>query len=98
MNRKQMIDFVNDKVLPDAEISFDDWFYNGKEIFWDIIKAISKWRIGKNINIEMNARVIDGDLFINGEFVKRVASKLPRKSFDERSYYYEGKCLRDFEY
>ena len=98
MNRKQMIDFINNEILPTAEISDYDWFYFGKDIIRDMIKGIESWRIGKNVNIEMNARVIDGDLYINGEFVKRVASKLPRKSFDERSYYYEGKCLRDFEY
>jgi len=93
MDRKQIIDFVNEKVLPGAEIDNGDWFYNGKDIFRNIIKAIEKWRIGKNTHIEMDAEIIDGALYINGESVKRVASKLPRMAHDEEAAYWEGRIL-----
>lgn len=94
MNRKQMITFINDKVLPGAEIDDTDWFYNGREIFKNILKAIEKWRIGKNINIDMNAEIKDGVLYINGESVKRVAAKLPRQKFDKQAYFWEGQILK----
>ena len=35
MNRKQMIDFINDEVLPGAEIADWEWMKHGREIVGD---------------------------------------------------------------
>lgn len=92
MNRIQMIDFINEKILPQCKDN-DYWFYYGRQMVYDTIKLISKWRIGKNINIEMNPQVIDGDLYMNGDFLGRIEPKAPKAAFDEKSYYIEGKIL-----
>jgi len=93
MNRKQMIDFVNYNVLPDAEIPDFEWLAHGREIFIDICKAISKWRIGKPIDIDMDAHVYDGVLWINGKAIKRVSAKMPRQAWSEAAHYWEGRIL-----
>ena len=97
MNRKETIKFINDEILPTAEISNDDWFYMGKEIMQKIIKGISKYRHGKPISIEMSGEIKDGVLYINGECIARVAPKLPRKSWDEKAYYIESLILEQQE-
>ena len=97
MNRKQMIEFVNNNIMPGAEIANDDWFYNGKQIFLNIIKAISAWRIGKPADIHMDGQIRDGVLYLNGEVVKRVAAKLPRVPYDAGAAYWEGRCLEKGE-
>lgn len=93
MDRRQMIDFINNEILPTAEISNDDWFCFGKDIMRNIVKAIEKWRIGENINIEMKGEIKDGVLFLNGDAVKRVAPKMPRKVWDESADYWESRIL-----
>ena len=93
MNRRQMIDFINTEVLPGAEIDNGEWLQYGREIFWDILRAIEAWRIGKPIDICMKAHITDGVLVINGTPVKRVAGKLPRVTFSDYCYYIEGKIL-----
>lgn len=91
MNRKQKINFINDKVLPGAEIEDWYWLSNGREIVSEMVKAITAWRIGKPADIEMDGAVKDGVFFINGEAVKRVAPRLPRVGFDGLDY--EGRIL-----
>jgi hypothetical protein len=42
----------------------------------------------------MNGAVLDGVLYINGEAIKRVAPKMPRKySYSVEAAYWEGKIL-----
>lgn len=94
MNRIQMIDFINKEVLPGAEITDWEWIRYGSEIVEDIIDAISKWRIGKPINVKMECKIRDGVLYINGNSVRRVACRLPRVPFNEAEYYWEGRCIR----
>lgn len=93
MNRKAKIEFINDKVLPGAEI--EDWYWKayGREIVAEMVKALTAWRIGKPADVEMDGEVKDGVFFINGEAVKRVAPRLPRTSFEAEAYYYEGRIL-----
>lgn len=93
MNRKETIIFINEKILPTAEISNNDWFYMGREIMNKIIKGISKWRHGKPINIDMSAEIKDGVLYINGDLVARVAPKLPRKVWSASADYWENRIL-----
>lgn len=93
MNRIEIINFINENVLPTAEIELSDWHDFGKDIMWIIIKGFSKWRHGKPLDIEMDAKILDGNLYINGDFVVRVAPKLRRPKYDEEAYYWEGRCL-----
>ena len=92
MNRREQIDFINEKVLPQCK-DLDHWHCYGRQMIKDIIKLISKWRIGKPINIEMKPVVIDGALFMNGDFLGRIEPKAARPAFDERAYYIEGRIL-----
>jgi hypothetical protein len=63
-------------------------------MFWDILRTASKWRVGKHVNVAMNGAVLDGVLYINGEVIKRVAPKMPRKySYSVEAAYWEGKIL-----
>lgn len=92
MNRIQMIDFINEKILPQCKDN-DHWFSYGRQMMNDIIRLISKWRHGKSINIEMIPEVVDGNLYINGDFLGRIEPKAARPVFDETAYYLEGKIL-----
>lgn len=93
MNRMQKINYINEKVLPYAEISNSHWLLHGREVVAEMVNAISAWRIGKPADIEMYAKVVDGVFCINGEPVKRVAPKLPKLCVDDLASYYEGKIL-----
>lgn len=35
----------------------------------------------------------DGAIFLNGRFAFRIAAKEPKVAFDEKVYYWEGRCL-----
>ena len=98
MNRKEIIQFIRENVLPNAEISNDDWHFYGKQIMADIISTIGKWRIGKPVNVKMDIKIIDGVLHINGEAVKRISSKSKGNMIDiAKCDYYEAKLLRNTE-
>lgn len=91
MNRVQMIDFINKEILPKCnDTSY--WQLYGRIMMKDILQKISKYRIGKNINMEMKADVIDGVLYINNDCLGRIEPKTPKKPFNEESYYIEG-CI-----
>lgn len=96
MNRREKLNFIYKEILPTAEIPNDYWLTYGYQVIAEILNGITKWRIGKNPDIEMKASVIDGCLFINNDFVCRVAPS-QRKAFDftDKEYFYEGKCLYD---
>jgi hypothetical protein len=97
MNRKEMYKWTQN-VVATAEITDDYWRLAGKEMFWDILRTASKWRVGKHVNVAMNGAVLDGVLYINGEVIKRVAPKMPRRySYSEEAYYWEGKILEKQE-
>lgn len=91
MNRKEKIDFINENVLP--QIAGIDWC--GINVH-EIIRLISKWRIGKPADIEMTAVVDDGVLSINGDVLGRIAPKKPCVPWSEELEYYEGRCIADF--
>jgi len=93
MNRKQLFNFINEEILPGAEIPEWYWLANGKECFCEILRAVEKWRIGKPINIEMDAKISDGVLCINGESVKRVAPMMTKVAYSTEAIYWEGRIL-----
>lgn len=88
MNRKELIAFANTNVFPQVENNVLD--IDGMK---EAIRLISKWRIGKPINIKTNAKVNDGFLFMNGEPLGRIAAKAPTPVFNEYEYYMEGRIL-----
>lgn len=93
MNRKAMIKFINNEVLPGAEIATWEWQFGGREIFWEILKGIEKWRVGKPANIQMKGQIIDGVLYLNGEAVKRVSAKLRRVPYSSEAEHWENRIL-----
>ena len=88
MNRKELIAFANANVFPQVENNMLD--IDGMK---EAIRLISKWRIGKSVNVKMNAKVNDGFLFMNGEPLGRIAVKVPKLTFNEYEYYMEGRIL-----
>lgn len=94
MDRKEKIEFINTNILPQID------FMNpctAKDIVAESIKLIERWRIGKPIDIEMNAMVDDGVLYINYEPLGRIAAKTPKIEVSEWGYYLEGRCIRDYD-
>ena len=91
MNRKEMIRFINTEICPQIDFRLDI-------DFGDCIKMIERYRIGKPINIKMEAIVNDGFLYINSEPLGRIAPKLPKVECSEWGYYLEGRCIRDEDY
>ena len=97
MNRKDIINFINNDILTqiDSGITWRDMFVSGK----DLIKLVSDYRrrqinAGKaRIDDKYTAKVIDGYLYINNEPIARIAPKTPKVSFDEYSHYIEGRIL-----
>lgn len=90
MNRKQIIEFCNQNIFNQVN--------NQVSQFMDcaeVVKMVSKWRIGKLVNMEMIAKVDDGFLFINGEKVGRIAPKMPKVSYSVSADYWEGRILAD---
>lgn len=96
MNRKQIIDFINNEILPKVS---NRWTWKEISSGKELIKMVSDYRskqikAGKaNINDKYIASIVDGYLYINNEPVGRIAPKDHRPQFDETSYYYEGKIL-----
>ena len=88
MNRKQIIEFCNQNIFNQVNIQVSQ-FMNCAEV----VKMVSKWRIGKLANMEMIAKVDDGFLFINGDPVGRIAPKMPRVSYSASAEYWEGRIL-----
>ena len=97
MNRKQLIKFVNNDILPQINKSYTwkDMFVSGNEL----IKLVIEFRNNQikageaKANDILTAKVIDGYLYINETPIKRIAPKDPRPAWSEAAYYYEGKIL-----
>jgi hypothetical protein len=88
MNRKEMIQFVNENVLPQI-----DWRYTDKDTPRKAIRLIERYRVGKPANIKMDAKVNDGFLFVNDEPLGRIAAKVPKLNLSNESLYWEGRIL-----
>ena len=95
MNRKYIIDeVVNNQILPQI-----NWTWLNITPIKELIKLVIDYRRRQvregnaHIDDKLNAKVIDGCLYINNDFIKRIAPKDPRVKFDEQAYYIEGKIL-----
>lgn len=94
MDRREKIRFIRENILPQID------FMNpvpAKDIVVESVKLIERWRIGKPIDIKMNAMVDNGVLYMNGEPLGRIAAKMPTLPFSEWGYYLEGRCIRDYD-
>lgn len=84
MNRKQVIDFCNKNIFP--QVKFPASHYMD---CFDVVKIVSRWRIGKQMNIEMVAKVVDGFLYINDNPLGRIAPKMATVNYRPS---YNGNC------
>ena len=97
MNRKQLIEFINNDILTQINKAYTwkDMIVSGKEL----IKLVSDFRSAQikagsaRIDDQLTAQVIDGVLYINNQFVKRIAPKDLRPAYNEAAYYWEGRIL-----
>ena len=89
MLRKEMIDFVNQKICP--QVNTLDFSFSPL----DVLKMVERWRVKNhvNVNAEMVPDVQDGFLFINDIPVGRIASRLPRVTVSDGAMYWEGRIL-----
>lgn len=88
MNRKEIINFCNEKIFTQCNSALLD--AHGMR---DAVKLVQKWRIGKSKNVVMTPCVVDGFLYMNGTPCGRITPKEPRPAFSEYSYYIEGRIL-----
>ena len=88
MKRKQIIDFCNNEIFPQVDYRLID--LSGMR---ETINLVSRWRIGKPSNVDMQPKVVNGYLFMNGDPLGRIASAPSRFCCDEKSLFYEGKIL-----
>ena len=86
MNRKDMINFVNEKIGPQVGLDFS---YSAKET----IKMVAQWRRTHNFPSVMVPDVMEGFLFINDMPVGRIASRPPRVTVSDGAMYWEGRIL-----
>lgn len=97
MNRKDIIKFINNDILPQINKAYawKDMFVSGKELIMLCIEfRRQQIKDGKaRIDDKWSAKVIDGYLYINNTPIDRIAPKDPRPAFNEYSYYIEGKIL-----
>ena len=87
MNRKEIIAFANREIFPQVKVEMD------KADMIETIRLIGAWRMGKQIDVVMEPKVVDGFLFINGDPVGRIARKMPAPYYSERAYRLEGLIL-----
>lgn len=90
MNRKQLLNFCKEKIFPQlaptAEVDT-----------LEVVKIVSRWRLGRSLYVAMVPVVRDGVLYMNGEALARIAPKDPRPAWTARGYAMEGKILAQQE-
>lgn len=89
MNRNEIIAFCNREIFSQIPLNVEI----GVSGMVETIKAVSRWRIGKDVNIPMTAKVDDGALYLNGEYVARICGRYERVPYSEKAAYYEGRIL-----
>ena len=92
MNKKEIIAFCNQHIFPQV---IEPWNMTRQDMI-DTVKAVSRYRIGKPINMQMQAEVINNFLYINSEPVTRIAPAPPKPVYSETANYYESLCIRDY--
>ena len=89
MDKKQRLQFVADKIVP--QVSPLDTSFSIRETE----KLVARWRIGKPVTVAMVPRVENGFLYMNGEPVGRIAAKWTHyaERAKARADYYENRIL-----
>ena len=54
MNRQQIIDFCNKNIFTQIDSAVSQFLD-----CWEVVRMVSRWRIGKPVNVPMVARVDD---------------------------------------
>lgn len=96
MNRRQIIDFINNDILPQINPC---WTWSETISAKELIKLVSDFRSAQikagiaRIDDKLTAKVTNGFLYINDKPIKRIAPLDPKPAFNERSYYIEGHIL-----
>lgn len=90
MTRRETIQYLNEKVYPLFDSRYTGWTEPK-----DIIRAIEKYKRGKQKNIQMIPKNVNGCLFIDGEFIIRVEYLIKPFAYSEKQEYFEGKCIND---
>ena len=93
MNRKEKMEFIQNEIMP----QITDVKKMIEVDLFRVCKLISRWRIGKPQDVIMQAKVIDGSLFINGEYCGRIHSKENGAIYSDKAYYWEGRILEKQE-
>ena len=91
MNRKDIINFVNDDIL--TQVKYDRLTIPVKELLQIVIKYRSDCIKSGTAKSTMTAEVKNGFLYIDQKPIKRIALLDPRSQWDEYSYHIEGKIL-----
>ena len=92
MNRKEIIAFCNQHIFSEV---IEPWNMTRQDMI-DTVKAVSKYRIGKPVNLQMQVKVINNFLIINDEPITRIAPAPPKPVYTEIGSYYESLCIRDY--
>ena len=96
MNRKYIIDLVNNEILPQIN---NYWTWRDITPPKELIKLVIDFRstqvkAGTARNDDkLTAKVTNGFLYINDKPIKRIAPLDPKPAFNEYSHYIEGKIL-----
>lgn len=103
MNRKQILLYVCEKILPQlTDFQRDAINLDGtpslKPVL-DVVRIVEAFRRknGYPSAENMDAVVDDGYLYINGIHVGRIGPKMPKMTITEECEYYESKCIADCE-
>lgn len=96
MNRKYIIDLVNNEILPQIN---NCWTWGDITPSKELIKLVSDFRSAQvkagtaRNDDKLTAKVTNGFLYINDKPIKRIAPQDPKPAFNDYSYYIEGRIL-----
>jgi hypothetical protein len=97
MNRKYIIEnVINAQILPQINAA---WTWHDIAPAKELVKLVSDYRRAQieagnaRKDDTLTAKVIDGALYLNNDFIKRIAPKDPRPAYNEAAYYWEGRIL-----
>lgn len=88
MTRRMIFDFIKTDVYTQIPLGTP-----GISDIKEIAKEVVRYRRENGYPVEMNAKVDDGVLYINGDALCRISAKYIRPPFSDGAYYWEGRIL-----